>query len=186
MTSERRLEAVEKQRQALELRKAGLSYPKIADSLGYEGPSGAYQAVMSALDKTLREPAEEVRKLELDRIDHLQSLIWSRLLAGDDVAFDKFMRLSQHRCKIQGIYAPAKMALVNPNNEKESAFVQKALASDDTRELLALLSDRLTGLAGPVESAGAGGNGLAGALESRPAPQLPQSLPAGGDDRTPP
>ena len=72
-TSERRLEAIEKQRKALELRKAGVGYVAIAKQLGYAGPSSSFKAVNSALKRTLQEPADEVRRLELERLDALLS-----------------------------------------------------------------------------------------------------------------
>ena len=70
-TSEKRLTAVDRQRQALELRRAGVGFEQIAKQVGYKGPSGAYKAVMSAIKKILREPGEEVRKMELERLDRL-------------------------------------------------------------------------------------------------------------------
>ena len=48
-TSQNRLAAAEKHRQALELRRGGATFAEIAAMLGYEGPSGAYRAVMGAL-----------------------------------------------------------------------------------------------------------------------------------------
>src|ERR1700722_4049700 len=61
----------QRQRQALELRKAGETYRQIADALGYKSKCGAYKAVDGALREVTREPAEAVRELELQRLDEL-------------------------------------------------------------------------------------------------------------------
>src|ERR1700736_4114313 len=70
-TSPRRLRALENQRQALGLRMAGASFDEIAESLGYANRAGAHKAVMTAIEGTLREPAAQVRELELKRLDRL-------------------------------------------------------------------------------------------------------------------
>ena len=53
---------------ALEYRKQGRSYPKIAEALGIS-TSQAERDVKDALGEITREPAEEVLALELERLD---------------------------------------------------------------------------------------------------------------------
>jgi len=118
-TSVRRLRAVERQRRALELRKAGASFDEIGSSLGYRGKSGAYQAVMSALRRTLQEPADEVRKLELARLDRAQRSAWERMLHGDLDALGKVLKVMEHRAKLLGLAAPEKIAPTDPTGEYE-------------------------------------------------------------------
>lgn len=62
ITEERR----ERMAEALEKRKQGLSYPKIAAAIGVS-TAQAERDVKQALDLITREPAEDVRKIELDR-----------------------------------------------------------------------------------------------------------------------
>ena len=62
ITEERR----ERMAEALKKRKQGLSYPQIATELGIS-TSQAERDVKQALDLITREPAEDVRKIELDR-----------------------------------------------------------------------------------------------------------------------
>jgi hypothetical protein len=57
--------------EAARLRGRGLSYPRIANELGYADHTGAYYAVQRALQATVEEPAAEVRQLELERLDTL-------------------------------------------------------------------------------------------------------------------
>jgi transposase-like protein len=93
----------EKRRQALELRKAGYGFDDIARALGYANAGGAYKAVQQALKETLREPADEVRKLELERVDRLMRAIWPRAIGGDGESIDRVLRLMQRRAKYLGL-----------------------------------------------------------------------------------
>lgn len=105
---DRRVKASERARQALELRKAGLPYAEIASRLGWRTPSGAHAAVMRALDRAMREPAEELRKIELARLDSLHQAIWPTALRGDLGAIDRELRISERRAKLLGLDAPAR------------------------------------------------------------------------------
>jgi hypothetical protein len=57
----------------------------------------------------LDEPADEVRKQELDRIDRLQVAVWNRALKGDDKAINTVLRLMERRARLVGIDAPTKI-----------------------------------------------------------------------------
>src|SRR4051794_30654414 len=85
-TSPRRVLAVDRQRMALQLRASGATFDEIAAKLHYAGRSSAYHAVQDALEKTLREPAETLRTLELERLDQLQAALWSKAMGGDYAA----------------------------------------------------------------------------------------------------
>jgi hypothetical protein len=99
-------ESYQKQLKALQLRLAARTYKEIADALGYANESVAYKAVHSAMKKTLREPAQELRDIETDRVDKALSAVWPRVIKGDDKAIHTFLRLSDHKSKLLGLYAP--------------------------------------------------------------------------------
>lgn len=106
-TSQNRLNAADKQRQALEMRKAGKTLEVIAHQLGYGSPSGAYRAVMSALKKTLQEPADEVRKMELERLDTMWEKTWAWAIEHDEPkAIDRALKIMERRAKYLGLDAP--------------------------------------------------------------------------------
>jgi hypothetical protein len=65
-----RVDAAARDARALELRAAGLSFRQIGRQLGC-GTTTAYKRVGRGLDRTLREPADRVRTLELHRLDQL-------------------------------------------------------------------------------------------------------------------
>ena len=81
-TSPRRIAAVDKQRQALELRMAGRRWQEIAQAVGYASHSGAIAAVNAALEKTLKEPADRHRALTIERLTKLLATYWPAMLAG--------------------------------------------------------------------------------------------------------
>lgn len=56
---------------ALEMRRDHIGYREIATSMGYAGPSGAYAAVQRALTDIQAEAGNEVRAVELERLDRL-------------------------------------------------------------------------------------------------------------------
>lgn len=59
----------ERRAEALTLRKQGLTYDEIAARMGYANRSAAQQIVTRALEELWQEPAEDVRQLELARLD---------------------------------------------------------------------------------------------------------------------
>lgn len=138
-TSKRLLKAVERQRMALELRAVGKSFPAIAVELGYRGPAGAYKAVMSALRRTLQEPADEVRKLELDRLDELMTFLWPEARLANYKAIDGILGIMGRRAKLLGLDAPLN---ANVNLVSENPFDGKSI---DELDAYADLLDRFAG-----------------------------------------
>ena len=104
-TSPQRVRLVEKHLQALELRKTGFTYAEIALNLGYRSPSGAEKAVRSAIRKVFLEPATEVLKIELFRLDALLQAIWQKAKDGDYQAVDRVLRIMERRAKLLGLDA---------------------------------------------------------------------------------
>ena len=98
-------ELVDKEIKVLELRRAGLTWSAIADQTGYADATGAYAAYKRAIKRVLDEPADEVRKQELDRIDRLQVAVWNRALKGDDKAINTVLRLMERRARLLGLDA---------------------------------------------------------------------------------
>ena len=102
--------AKEREIEALELRKKGMSYRAIAQVMGLT-EAGAYGCVSRALN-TLRtnatEKAEEVRDLELARLDRMLQIAEAAAESGDISAIDRVLRIQERRSKYLGLDAPAK------------------------------------------------------------------------------
>jgi hypothetical protein len=105
-TSAKNIEAKERQRKALELRKLGCGYQEIADKLGYASTSSSHKAVKLALKELTREPAEEVLKLELERLDVATRAIAKQVRDGHLGAIDRWLRIIESRAKFLGLHAP--------------------------------------------------------------------------------
>ena len=100
--------ANDRQLKALTLRKAGAGYQAIADALGYKDHTGAWRAVKSALKRTLQEPADELRTLELARLDDMAKAIAPHVAAGNLTAIDRNLKIMERRARLVGLDAPAK------------------------------------------------------------------------------
>ena len=126
MPKSRRLpteEQLAKERKALELRRAKVTYDVIAKECGFANRSGAYKAVQSALSRTLQEPADELRAAEVDMLDKLHSSVWTRALRGDDRAVLNVLRTSAQRSKLLGLYAPVKTELTVSLDDRQAALI---------------------------------------------------------------
>lgn len=107
--SEKALESFERQVQAVELRKSGLGFQEIADRLGYASVSGAHKAVMSALRKTLQEPTDELRRLELERLDTMLHSLWPAIVAKNAYTprtVEVALKVMDRRAALLGLDAP--------------------------------------------------------------------------------
>lgn len=68
---ERTVEDRERDARAVELRRRHLNYQQIAREMGYASKSSAYEAVQRGLNDTQAESNDEVRQMELERLDDL-------------------------------------------------------------------------------------------------------------------
>lgn len=101
--SQRNLEAREKRARAVELREAGATYEEIARTVGYKTPSGAFAAVMTAIDRLDREPTARAILLELGRLDDYQKRATHALKSSGDVNhINLLLRLMEMRLRLMG------------------------------------------------------------------------------------
>ena len=107
--SPRRLEAIQKQESALGLRMAGRTWQEIADQLGYANHSGAIAAVNSALTRTLQEPVEHYRALNIERLTKVLQVNWRAMLGRDADATKFCLQAIEGINKILGLNAPSKV-----------------------------------------------------------------------------
>lgn len=135
-TTPRRMEMDERQAAAMNLRRRGISYERIAVELGYASPSGAYEAVKAGMLRTLREPADELRQLELDRLDDMLEAISENIMAGDLDSIATALRISERRAKLLGLDKPAPLVnmRVDSLNVGESDFAN--MGKDELRALI--------------------------------------------------
>lgn len=102
-TSPKSVNARERQRQAVELRKQGSSFDEIARALGYNNRGAAYKAVQAVLSRLDREAGPEVLNLELARLDTMQRVLAPKVLKGSERAVDSTLRIMERRAKLLGL-----------------------------------------------------------------------------------
>lgn len=116
-TSPRRVTARERELQAIELRKAGLSYRQIGEALGISHVA-AGKAIKRALQKCFeqtREETAELRNLELERLDELNLAFWGKAMAGDTQAGKLILRVIEQRARLLGL-GPLPPATADPRH----------------------------------------------------------------------
>lgn len=100
---------IDREYKVLELRRAGLTWQRISEQVGYADPSGAYAAYKRAIKRTLQQPADELRQAELDRLDRLQLAAWPRAMQGDTQSIGTIIRLMERRARLLGLDMPVKI-----------------------------------------------------------------------------
>ncbi len=109
-TRPKRVRLTERKRRALELRLQGLSFFEIAQKVGYASPSGAYEAVKTALDSAVVDAAGEFRKVHVARLEALLEGIWSAARGGNLGAVDRALKVLEREAKLLGLDLPAQPA----------------------------------------------------------------------------
>jgi len=122
----------------LELRKGGATYAMIGADLGVS-EARAHQIVNDALTATVAEPTEQVRKLEIERIDHMLSVVWptatnamSEVTTVDASLLEMILKaqagvlkLMERRAKLTGLNAPEKVEEVGPVSDAKATLLAK-------------------------------------------------------------
>lgn len=101
----RRVTSKDRELDALQMRKAGMTYDKIGEKLGMSR-SGAYDLVRRGLDdlnKSCREEAEILRRLEDERLNTVWEVLWPKVLDGDLRSIDRALRVMERRARLWGL-----------------------------------------------------------------------------------
>ncbi|MFD5058244.1 hypothetical protein [Streptomyces sp. NPDC058394] len=145
----RSLTTAQRDAEAARLRSKGWTYPRIAAELGFNHKADAYNAVKRVLDETVREAGDDLRALELDRLDGMYAAAMEVLerehvtvsngkvvtLDGEPLpddgpvlqAIDRLLRIQERRARLLGLDAPVKRD-VTLSDERVAAI--EALAEE--------------------------------------------------------
>jgi hypothetical protein len=110
-------EQLKRDSRVFELRVQGLTFEQIAQEVGFSGPSGAWQAYKRIRERLIFEPLEELRQLELMRLDAVQHALWDRAIEGDLPAANCVLKIMDLRAKLVGLYKPERVELSKWNFE---------------------------------------------------------------------
>jgi hypothetical protein len=105
-----KVQAAVRRKEAVDLRVEGKTYREIAQELGVT-PTRARQLVaeaLAALQGETAESAEELRRLELDRLDQLQSGLWEEAAGGNLKAVGAALKIMERRARLVGLDAPTR------------------------------------------------------------------------------
>ena len=100
---------LEKEIKIIELRRAGVTWEKIALETGFKNASGAYKMYQRAAERMVRPHLEEYRDIQLDRLERLHMAVWPRAKDGDIRAIDAALRIGDREAKLLGLDAPTKI-----------------------------------------------------------------------------
>lgn len=129
----RSLTTAQRDAKAARLRSRGWQYPRIAAELGFNHKADAYNAVQRVLKDTVREAGDEIRTIELTRLDTLYDAAMDvlerehvtvsngRVVTLHDLplpddapvlaAIDRLLKIQERRARLLGLDAPTKAAI---------------------------------------------------------------------------
>jgi len=105
------IEARERERVAMELRKAGATYQQIGAQMGVSDVT-AYRVIRRAverLNKLVGDEATGMRRLELERLDQIMLSIWPHVKRGNLQAIDRALKCMERRSRYLGLDQPVKI-----------------------------------------------------------------------------
>jgi hypothetical protein len=101
----RRAEASWKAARAVELVREGKTYDQVARAVGYANRGTAHRVVTKALAERLVDGIDDLRSIEVARLDALQAALWPRVEKGEVRAINSVLRLIDRRCRLYGLYS---------------------------------------------------------------------------------
>jgi hypothetical protein len=112
-----------------------------------------HQIIVQYLAETATLATEQVRKIELARLDEMLIKIFDNACKGDLLAIDRVLAIHDRRAKMTEINAPEKIQEVGPVSDAKASLLAKLkkMGSDD--EILSIM----TSIAAIIEGVGLGG-----------------------------
>ncbi len=144
MTSPSAIQTTLRHAEWLKEKLAGKSYEAIATTHRVD-PSTVYEAVKRRLRETVKAPADELRQLEVARLDAQLERLLKVIEAGDAnelhaAAETLFIKQSERRAKLLGLDSPTLTQDVTPPREETRERV-RGLLTNPTEEFAVLLAE---------------------------------------------
>lgn len=127
----------ERRASALQLKIAGATYDAIARALGYANKGNAHRDIQAALAAITKEPAEALKKLELERCDEMLLAIWPQVRKGNLAAIDRALKIMERRARYEGLDAPTKSTITVITEDMVDAEIQRLEADMAARGIAA-------------------------------------------------
>ncbi len=104
-TGQKAIETEQRLARVLALRTQGWGLREIGQQEGVTAQR-IHQLVVVALTRLVSEASEQMRQLELARLDDLQTGVWEMALNGDVAAIDRVLAIMVRRARLLGLDAP--------------------------------------------------------------------------------
>lgn len=119
------INAAEKAKLALTLRKQGYSLEDIATQCGFADRSGAFRAIKRELDRIPAPDVADLRKVETERMDEMLKACYSQAQGGSLWAVDRVVAISKRRSELTGMDARADEHLTQQNYTKRIVLTHR-------------------------------------------------------------
>lgn len=143
-------EAAQRAAKAMQLRILGFTFDTIAKQCGFTNRGSAYNAVKRELQRTVRQPADELRTLEVERLDALLTAFMPKALKGDSWSCRRVLDIMERRSLLLGLDAPKDVRLAGqvdvsivPQGQVRKIAVEMLDAVREMPDARAALSRRL-------------------------------------------
>ena len=120
---QRKHERNERTRQAWELRKAGASFPSIAQQCGFKSPSAASSAVKRYASRAAKEEAYELKMLQMDRLNHMLLVLWPQVQAGSTSAINASLAIWDRIQRAEHLDGPIEMKVQHAGLPDQNVLV---------------------------------------------------------------
>lgn len=109
----------------MDLRVRGYSVKRIAEEIQVSKDTVGKDIRECLLDlkQTTRETAEQVRDIEVARLDEMLFGVWAKAIDGDEKAITAALKIGERRAKLLGLDAPVKQELSGPDGKPLRTFV---------------------------------------------------------------
>lgn len=123
----------QRRKQAMQLRLAGVDLATIAETVpGYSSADHVSMDLIRARQRSkaqLDESVEDLRELQLQRLERLLAATWPKAVKGDTKAVDTASRLIERICKLKGLEAPTQIQLEHHIELESTAVAEAVLAA---------------------------------------------------------
>jgi hypothetical protein len=100
----------DREAEALKLRRSGHTYDEIATAVGFANRGAAHKAVHRALQATIQGPADDLRAMELERLEEAFRTVWPLAIDPTNVdqlkAMDTTLKVMERIDRLTGIDPP--------------------------------------------------------------------------------
>jgi DNA-binding CsgD family transcriptional regulator len=132
--AQKRLKTALRRAQILELRKRGRGLAQIADELGISRQA-VHKHIAVAMARIVDEPAQEVVKLEVMRLDALLDGVWLSATTGETRSVEAALQIMARRAKLLGLDAAAKKEISGPGGGPIATRDVSSMSDEELAEL---------------------------------------------------